>query len=417
MDQKEFEQRRNKLMSQMKDNSIAIVFSGVGKIASEDENYPFCVNRNFYYLTGIKQENSSLLLVKTDVETKSYLFIDEYSEIKEKWTGKRITINCAKEISGINNVLFNNSFESKIDACLGQDIYGEVETVYLDLSNELKIGDGKYSKEYKENLETNYHNVEIENLYPMVVDQRMVKSPAEIEEIKEAIKTTSLAISRVFKEAKPGIYEYNLRNIFDFTVFEDQKKELAFPTIISTGTNACILHYPDAADKIENNNLVLIDCGASSSLYCADITRTFPANGVFSSMQRKIYDIVLGCNKAVISYAKPGLTLKELQDFALNYLTGECMSSGLISKKEDIIKYYYHSVSHHLGLDTHDVCDRARPLEPNMVITVEPGLYFKELGIGIRVEDDVLITESGSEVLSKDITKDPSVIEHSLSLK
>ena len=264
-----------------------------------------------------------------------------------------------------------------------------------------------------------YPSLVVEDINNKMFELRMVKSKAEVDMIKEAIKTTEVGLNNVLKELAVGRYEYNMRNVFEFNVFEDRNAKLAFDSIVAGGKNATILHYPDASDVLHNGDLILLDVGAAKDLYCGDISRTYPINGKFSALQRKIYQIVLDCNKQTSKFMKPGITLKEAQAFAKNFLAEECVAQGLIASKEEIDRVYYHGVSHHLGLDTHDgpISTKDMPLRPGNVVTCEPGLYFKEYGIGIRIEDDVLITEDGSEVLSKDVIKEIDDIERILISK
>ena len=415
----EYSLRREKLIEQLDDGSIAILFAGVGKKRSADEDYDFVVNRNFYYLTGIEQENSILMLVKADGEVSTYLFIDERDEKKEKWLGFRLTDDEAREASNIKNVCLRSSFEGKLMAALNKEMthFGQINKLYLDLEKELKIDECKSTNEFKEEMLEKHPNLLIEDIHDKIMKLRSVKSPAEIELIKDAIHTTDVALLNVLSKFKEATFEYNLRNVFEFTVKEDLNAGLAFHSIVAGGKNAVILHYPSASDTLKDGDLVLLDVGASKSNYNADISRTYPLNGKFNDLQKKIYSIVLNCNKQTAKFIRPGILLKEVQDFALNFLAEECFAQGLIASKDNIRDVYYHSVSHHLGLDTHDGTDRDSKLVPGNVITCEPGLYFKEYGIGVRIEDDVLVTEDGSEVLSKDIIKEISDIEKILRAK
>lgn len=407
--------RRQKIIEQMKDNSVMIIFAGVGKKRSADENYPFVVNRNFYYLTGISQENSALMIVKSEGEDKTYLFVDERDPLKEKWIGKKLSFEEAKELSGISNIILTNSLPAKIDAVLSQssDQYGEISSLYLDLEKELKIDECKSTIDFSKELHEMYNKVDIIDIYPEIIKLRMIKSPYEIAQLREAIKITESGIQKLLLITKPGLYEYNLVNTFLYEI-SDNGASLSFPTICASGDNATTLHYPFASDVISEDSLILLDLGAAHENYCADISRTIPASGKFTTLQKTIYNIVLECNKAVINYIKPGLTLLKLQEFTIDFLSAECLSKGLINTREEIKDVYYHGVSHCLGLDTHDpdLEHRQGLLKPGMVVTVEPGLYFKKYGIGVRIEDDVLVTENGSDNLSKDILKDPEDIEH-----
>lgn len=409
----EYINRRERLLESLETGSLTILFAGASRKRSADECYDFVVNRNFYYLTGIEQENSILMLVKTDGEVSSYLFIDEKDEKVEKWTGFRLSAEQAQEISGINNVYLRNSFEGKLTAALKGQMthFGEIHKIYLDLEKELKIAECKSTNEFKKELLAEHQNLQIDDVHDIIMKMRMVKSDEEIEMIKDAIRTTDVALKNVLSKLKESSYEYNLRNIFEFTVHEDLNAKLAFHSIVANGINATILHYPSAQDELKPGNLVLLDVGAAKGNYCADISRTYPINGKFNDMQRLIYSIVLECNKQTAKFMKPGLTLKQVNVFAKDFLAEECVAKGLLSSKEEIGDVYYHSVSHHLGLDTHDGTDRESVLVPGNVITCEPGLYFKKFGIGVRIEDDVLITEDGSEVLSKDLMKEIDEIE------
>ena len=411
----EFESRRRKVFDQMKDNSIAIFFSGVSKIASEDEMLPFVVNNNFFYLTNIKQEHSALLLIKSLGERKTYLFIDPYNELKEKWTGKRLTSDNAQALSDIKNIYTTDNFETMLSLALTEENnqYGNIDCIYIDQSShEQKLKDDFFMKDFFMKLKLDYTNKEIVDIYPLMRDLRMVKSSAEIDNLIKAIEKTNKGIANMLNKLTPGMYEYQLADIFEMYGRQLDRSSLAFSTIVASGKNATCLHYPTQDDTVKENDLILFDLGYNHDGYSADISRTFPVNGKFDGLQKTIYEAVLACNKAVIAMAKPGLTLKDLQEFATEFLRKECIRTGLMESGDDIRNYYYHNVSHHLGLDTHDVADRTKPLEKGNVITVEPGLYFAKYGIGVRIEDDVLITLDGAVVLSKNVAKEVYEIEN-----
>ena len=411
----ELEIRRDKLFASMKENSALVLFSGVGKICSEDELYPFQSNRNFFYLTNIDQDHSALVLVKGIGERRTYLFIDEYSELKEKWTGKRLSFEMAESISSIGSVYSMNSLESMLSLILAKDNnqYGNIATLYVDLSPELKIGDALSTIEYAKNLNAEYPHIEVENAYPLVRDLRMIKSQDEIENIVRAIELTNTGICQMLINLKPGLYEYELSDMFEFYGRSHDRHPLAFSTIVAAGPSATCLHHPvEQQDAlVKESDLVLFDLGYSHNGYSADISRTYPVNGVYSGTQKLIYQAVLECNKAVIGYMRPGLTIADLQEYAKQFLKNKCVEFKLMTEDEDIVKYYYHNVSHHLGLDTHDASVRERPLENGNVITVEPGLYFAKFGIGVRIEDNVLLQDGHAVVLSKCIVKEIPEIE------
>ena len=412
----EFITRRNKLYDKLKDNSVLILFAGVSVKRSADETYPFTINKNFYYLTGIEQEGSILVVSKQDKAINESLFISEYDEVKEKWTGKRLRVDEAKKKSGINNIFYLNTFQSEINTIITRKKIGveRISTIYLDLEPQNMLDNFKTTKDYLEIFELNYPWVTVLNIYNEIIRLRMVKSSAEVEELKDAISKTNIGLKQILKNLKPGKYEYQLSSLFYYTIQDNDHSELSFPTICASGANATCLHYPNASSKIADGDLVLFDLGSQNNYYCADISRTYPANGKFSQRQKDIYNIVLATNKLVAESVRPGVTLKELNDIATKNLAEGLLKLGLIENESEVRKYYFHSIGHHLGLDTHDPSIREEPLVSGNVITDEPGLYIKELGIGIRIEDDILVTDDGSYVLSGKIIKEIDDIEKAM---
>ena len=410
--------RREKLFASIPENSVVLLFSGVSKIVSEDEYYPFVANRNFFYLTGIEQENSTLMLIKTPGEHKSYLFLDEYNELKERWTGKRLTFEKASQISDLDNIYSNNTFEEMLSMALAKEnnMYGQISNLFIDLSNEIKIKENCSTQIFAKEMVEKYPHLKIENIYPYVVELRLVKSDLEVRQLEEAINATSTGINDLLLNLKVGVVEHELSDRFEYYGKTHGRRKLSFETIVATGKDATILHHPISQQEgvVKDGDLVLFDLGYQYNGYSADISRTFPVNGTFTDFQRRVYEAVLNCNKAVIDYVKPGLTILELQEYAISFFKKECKRLNLIKDEEEISKLYIHNVSHFLGLDTHDVGDRKRPLVPGNVITVEPGLYFVNEGVGVRIEDDVLVTETGSRCLSRGIKKEISDIEKML---
>lgn len=405
--------RRENLFAQMEDYSVCILFSGVSKISSADACYPFVVNKNFYYMTQIEQENSMLVLIKTPASQDSFLFISPFDEVKEKWTGKLLTVNEAKEISYIDNVLINDAFEPKLHLLI-RDLLsndGGRLIVYLDLDDEIKIKPATSTKDFKYSLIDRYDGLSIFNIYDSIINLRMVKSDEEVERIKTAILITKSGLLNVINNLNPGENEYLLAAAFEYEIKAKYNSKISFDTIAASGKNATILHYPNPIDTLKSGDLMLFDLGAQYQNYCADISRTYPVSGTYNEMQAALYNAVLKTNELVINSIRPGVTIQELQEITKRSLAASLIELGIMENPEDLFKYYYHNVSHHLGLDTHDPSFRDRPLEPGNVITVEPGLYIKELGLGIRIEDDVLVTKTGSLNLSSGITKSIADIE------
>lgn len=418
MNAQEFISRRQNVLKQLPLGSVALLFSGIEMKASADSLFPFIINKNFFYLTGIEQEHCVLMLVNSGLGVKTYLFIDEIDETKTRWVGKKLDMDTAKKISGINDVLTYSMYPLRLEDVLKQrEFYGDIHHVYLDLEKDVVIDKDLWTtQQFATTFQTKHPSIKLENLHPLVTQLRMVKSPAEVDAIRQAIQATGYGLLHLRKQLKPELYEYQLEALFAYALKEYGNLSTSFDTIIAAGKNAIVLHYPNPKDKIQEGVLVLCDLGARYQQYAGDITRTYPASGTFNPLQRQVYEIVLQANEYIISLAKPGLKIVDLQKACLEFLAKACVKEGLIKKEEDIGSIYYHNVGHHLGLDTHDPVSRELPLVPGCVITVEPGLYIKELGIGIRIEDDILITEKGCENLSIDIPKSIADIEASLRL-
>ena len=403
-----YESRRNKLLDMMQDNSIAIITSGKLYTSTNDQNFPYEVERNFFYFTGLQFPGMKLIFIKSQRKTGVSLSIPRGDPSKEKWTGHIPTKNECSLISGIDT-----------DEIVYKDEYNELISSYVNLGVE-------YCYLYTDKLESpNIHTerntilagfsrrfqlVKILDLDTLTIPMRSVKDEHELNEMKQAIHVTKLAIEEMVRNIKPGMKEYEAQAIFEY-VLKKNKCGLAFATISASGKNAVTLHYISNDDDMNDNELLLFDCGGSYNWYNADVTRTVPVNGKFTERQLEIYNIVLKANKEVINAAKPGLTIMQLNEIVKNIFSDELQRIGLITSSDEVTKYYFHSVSHSLGLDTHDVFDRDKKLVAGNVITVEPGLYISEYGIGIRIEDDVLITENGCDVLTKDIIKEPEEIE------
>ncbi|MGI6644403.1 MAG: aminopeptidase P family protein [Bacilli bacterium] len=406
-----YEQRRKKVFETIEDHSIVVLFSGEHVLATSDEKYPFIVNKNFYYLTGINRPEVALILVKIDQEVYEYFFIEEYMEIREKWTGKMLRAEEVREISGINNVLFTSLLKSKIsELIISKSAYGFVNNVYVDKNHKFLRYEETHDQFIDFIKETGHKEIKIHDIYPIIVRMRMKKDKHEIDLIKKSISLTNLALRGVLEGIHPGLHEYQLRAIFEYVV-RAKNGDIAFDTIVASGKNATILHHVDLDHRMRDGQLVLMDVGASIGQYKADISRTYPVNGIFNPFQRQIYEIVLATNKAVIDFIRPGRTIAEIQAYTKQYLTTKLLEEELLSEGEAIEKYYYHNISHHLGLDTHDAFIDNLPLEEGNVITVEPGLYFEKHGIGVRIEDDILVTKTGAENLSKQIPKEIEEIE------
>lgn len=399
---------RQKLVDKMQEDSIAIVFSGQPIHRSADAEYPFLVNRNFYYLTGLEEENIVLMITKKQGKLQQELFIEKADPFMEKWVGKKYSKKEAEEISGISTIHWVSSFHQQLTHQLDAYSY---ENIYLDLERTKWDSSLQEGMKFAKEVQSKFPYLSIKDLYPMIRDFRTLKEPEEVAKIQRAIEITGEGINCLMKQMRGGLKTYQLEAYFDFAIKYVGARDTAFETIAAPGERAVILHYIDKNDTVEEGQLVLFDLGADYENYCGDISRTLPVSGRFTPRQKELYNIVLKAGEEVIKAIKPGLPFKELNEIAKKVLAQECMKIGLIEKEEEISKYYYHGVSHYLGLDTHDIGRRDRDLKAGMVLTVEPGLYVEEEKIGIRIEDDVLVTENGHKVLSKGIPKKVEEIE------
>lgn len=412
----DFIKRRANFSKEMKEESLALLYSGKAPFKSKDQIYPFTVNRNFFYLTGLRRENFTLLLLKDKERHFEFLFIEEPSDYATKWLGSRMTKEEASAVSGIanENIYYLADFESFVaNRVLMDSRYAITKLpkhLYIDLFRQYLMEQPSSLTIFKKIIDA-YPELKIKDATPILDEQRKIKSAGEIEEIRQAISYTNKGIQSLLKNVRPGMNERELESLFEYTIKNSGSKGLSFNTISASGKNATVLHYEDNNCVIQEGNLVLNDLGALSNEYAADITRTYPANGKFTERQKQFYQLVLDVNKAIIAAIKPGVMLSELNAKASDMLAEGMIKLGKIKEKSEITKYYYHGIGHFLGLDVHDVGTYTKPLEEGVVLTVEPGIYVGEEGIGIRIEDNVLVTKSGSDNLSKEIIKEIDEIE------
>lgn len=407
----DYSKRRQTVFDRMADNSIAVLYSGIEHHVSADEYDLFTAhaNRNFFYLTGLRRDKMALVLDKAAAEPKTTLFIEEADPSMERWYGRKVTVDEAKELSGIDNVRFIDELDGALDMIMTRE---DVYTAYFDTYRHQKEDLPDYNVVKANEFKAAYPGVSIRNLFPFVAEQRMQKDEDEIALTKEAIKLTDTALKNVLANLKPGMFEYEAQADFEYSIRRNGAEWTAFPTIAGSGMNGTMLHYDTNQDMMEDGSLLLMDLGARVRGYNSDITRTYPVNGKYTERQRQVYDIVLEANRTVLKEAKPGMTTVDLNNICKKVLAAGCIRLGLIEKEEEISRYYMHGVSHHLGIDVHDVTvDSNKKLRPGAIISDEPGLYIDEWEIGIRIEDDLLITEDGAVCLSEEIMREADEIE------
>ena len=399
-----YSKRRERLMKDLGNNTMAIFFSSDNVYDPENG---FKVNRNFYYLTGLEKPQMVLLLDNRRNMQREYLFILPFDEVEARWIGGRMSKQKASEISEVQIVKDLAELDNTVNNLLDYSRAEKDFKVYLDLwhvDNYVSL-----AMNYAERLNKEFPAILIKDVFPLITNMRLIKDEYELTCIKQAISITNQGIQSMMKTIKPGINEMAMEGVFNFVLAQNVCNENAFKTIAASGERATILHYSENNNIAKDGELFLTDLGATFKHYCADITRTFPVNGKFSEREKEIYQIVLDVQKLVEANARVGVKLRDLNKLVIDYYKQELPKHGLT---KDVSEYYFHSISHHLGLDVHDVDGGLGAiLEAGMVITNEPGLYIADEGIGVRIEDDLLITATGAECLSKDIIKEVSDIE------
>jgi len=400
---------RNKVFERMLTNSILVLFNGHAPYKRGDEKYMFSPDRNFYYVTGIDCENEIVMFIKTETDETVKLYIERDNGYLSKWVGANLTSDEATAQSGIENISFIDKFYTDISEAVFKN---NLEHIYIDLEDRDWYSAETESLKFAVEFRKKYPAVDMIDSYPFFADLRIIKEDYEIELMRKAIKITTEGIAEMMKHSHADMYEYEIEAYFDFVLTKNGVRDKAFKTIAASGNRGTILHYNDNHSMAKDGDLILIDAGAQVGWYNGDISRTFPVNGKFTPLQKQIYDIVLSGQQKVIDTIKPGIKFSRLNEVLKEHYLEELKKIGLAQTMDDVCKYYFHGVSHYLGAETHDIGRYGdRMLETGMVLTVEPGLYIDEYGIGIRIEDDALVTDNGCEILSADFIKTTDEIE------
>jgi Xaa-Pro aminopeptidase len=361
----EYRARRERLAQRIKGNVLVL------RAAPEQELVEYQQEKNFYYLTGFDEPNAILLLDASSEPSQEFLFLPERKPAQERWTGPKLGPGSdAEKATGFAKVLATSQFDAvlKTASDRAKSVYG-----LADVEKE-------------------------------IAHLRQVKSPTEIALLEKAIQITMKAQQAAAKTLAPGVMEYQVEAALEYEFRSNGAERPGFPSIVGSGPYSTILHYEKNERRIQAGDVVVVDIGAEYSGYSADVTRTYPSSGKFSTRQRELYQIVLDAQKAAIAKVKPGVKISDLHQAAMGHI-----------RSKGYEKFFIHGTSHHIGLEVHDVGETSRPLEPNMVITVEPGIYIPEEEIGIRIEDDVLVTPTGYRVLStspKEIAEIEALVRH-----
>ena len=416
----EYKNRRDRLARSMDKNSIAIIHSANYKTRSNDTEYPFRQDSNFYYLTGFKEDESCLMIIKEKKKFKTILFVFKKDEAKELWSGKRLGAVEAKKKFLIDEVYSFDTLEEiyEKNATNKEVLYFDFKLTYLKF---------KALKRFSKGINTH------KNIAQNIEVMRLIKSKAEIQTIKKALKITKKAHHKAMKAKKISKNEFELQAIIENIFKKEGAYSDAYTSIVAGGNNANTLHYIQNNKVLIDGQLILIDAGCEYDYYASDITRTIPVNGTFSKPQKELYNMILDVQLQIIEMIKPNILRSDLQKKSEELLCDGMIKLGILKgnrkkliKKQAHKKYYPHGIGHWMGIDVHDESPykypngEEIPLHKGMILTIEPGIYCDEndksiprkyRGIGIRIEDDILVTKDSNENLSYDIVKTIEDIE------
>lgn len=407
-----FALNRKRYLEQMPDGSVS-VFAGNDLLpGNADGTFGFIQNSTFFYLTGIDQEGGYLILVKGEGE---WLFMKETSELIRIWEGDRLSKEEARAVSGIDNIHWLEDFWKVLDKQVGgkPEVWLHRDTTQLGKFRSFRSKE----KWLTDRFQDKYPQTEVRNPEKVINRLRLFKAEGELASLKKAIDITRKGLLRAARFLEPGKYEFEVEAEITHEFMMNRSRFHAFQPIVASGANACVLHYIDNHKRCEDGELVLIDFGAEYGNYKADMTRVLPVNGKFTDRQAEVYSSVLHVMKTLKTLMVNGNTVINLKQEALDLVGKEIVKLGLVSaaalKKtpEVVSQYLPHGVSHSLGIDVHDVGDKTTPFAPGMVLTLEPGIYIREEGIGIRLENDILITESGNTDLMAHVPLEIEEIE------
>lgn len=414
----EFGERRTRVFTQMQPNSALLLFSEIEKRRNNDCTYPFRQDSYFWYLTGFNEPNAALLLLKTEQAEKAIIFLRPRDPLLETWNGRRLGVERAPQQLNVNEAYSIEEFSAVLPKILKN------LTALYHVPEIHTWGD-------KLVTESAVSFSEILDWRPMLSEMRLIKSPNEIRLMQQAGQITALGHIKAMQTTRPNRFEYEIESDILHEFNRHCARFPSYNSIVAGGNNACILHYTENDRPLNDGDLVLIDAGCEFAMYAGDITRTFPVNGKFSQPQREIYELVLKAQKRAIELLVPGNSIKQANNEVIRIKTQGLVDLGILKGDVDTLieqqayrQFYMHGLGHWLGLDVHDVGsygqDKQRILEIGMVITVEPGIYISEdadvpeqyKGIGVRIEDNLLMTEYGNKILTAAAPKEISDIEN-----
>lgn len=393
-----FENNRTKFINELKPNTLAVFNSNDILPTNADGTMPFKQNSDLFWLSGIDQEESVLLLFPNSNED-SMLFIKETNDHIAIWEGNKLTKEIAQEISGIKKIFWLADLEKKLD-----ELIPKCSAIYLNKNMHSRATNSVETRDdrFRNSIKNNYQITILESALIMH-NIRSIKSKPELKLLQKACDITHKGVERILPIIKPGIMEYEIEAELIYEFIRNKSNGFAYQPIIGSGANSCVLHYISNNNECKDGDILLMDFGAEYANYCSDLTRTIPVNGKFNDRQKAVYKSVLYVMKEATKMLCPGTTFKEYNKEIGRMMELELIKLGLLEKvdvknqdpKNPLYKkYFMHGTSHYIGLDTHDVGSWTEPIEENMVFTVEPGIYIPEEGIGIRLEDDVVVQKN-----------------------
>ena len=412
-----FINNRNLLSAKLEENSIAIFNANDIMPTNSDGTMPFKQNSDLFWLSGVDQEESVLAIVKNNNQVEEMLFLKETNEHIAIWEGAKLDKELAQKNSGVEKIYWLNQMDEVLNINIekANKIYLN-KNIHSRSTSEVETRDDRFRKA----LTKKHPKKEIVEVAPIMHELRFIKSEIEIELMKHACDITEKGLRRILPIIKPGIMEYQIEAELMHEFLSNRSAGFAYQPIIGSGVDSCVLHYIDNNKMCKDGDILLMDFGAEYANYASDLTRTVPVNGRFSERQKNVYNAVHRVMKEATNMLRPGTDHKKMQQEVIKIMEEELISLGLFDK-EDVKrqdpskpmykKYFMHGTSHSLGLDVHDVGDTSTPMQPGMVFTCEPGIYIREEGIGIRLENDVLVTSGDPDDLMKNIPIDYQEIE------
>lgn len=406
-----FIQNRQRFVSRMQKNSIAIFVSNDEVPVNGDAIYSFKQNSDLYWLSGIEQEDSLVILYpdNPDPKYREVLVLVRPNELKEKWDGKRLRVNEAQAISGIKTIVWLDSLDGLLQPWIHL-----ADNIYLDSNENDRKASLVRTRDYRfiDEMKGRYPLHTYLRAAKLMKELRGIKTALEVEVMQKAIDITDNTFRRLLKFIKPGVWEYEIEAEIMHSFLSQRATGQAYGSIIASGDRARTLHYVSNNQECKDGELILMDFGAEYGGYCADLTRTVPVNGKFTRRQKTVYNACLHLHDYAKSLLKPGISIVDYTEKVGEEATQQFLKIGLL-KKSDVKnedpenrayrKYLYHGISHHLGVDVHDLGTRTEPIKPGMLFTVEPGIYIEEEQMGIRIENNLWITKNGNRDLMKNI--------------